>query len=109
MILPVKSIQSNQNLSIRAVAKLYDVRRETLRDRVAGRPARRDTPANQSSEPVFLVDTAINEPNVKIQRAISKWLALVRNTKAKYGILDDDTCNFDETGFMMGIIFAGMV
>jgi hypothetical protein len=42
-------------------------------------------------------------------RAISEWFALVRNTKVKYGILDDDTYNFDETGFMMGIIFAGMV
>ena len=29
--------------------------------------------------------------------------------KAKYGILDDDLYNFDETGFMMGIIFLGMV
>ena len=37
------------------------------------------------------------------------WNRLVRNTKAKYGILDDDTYNFDETGFMMGIIFPGMV
>jgi hypothetical protein len=40
---------------------------------------------------------------------ISEWFALVRNTKAKYGIVDDDIYNFDETGFMMGIIFAGMV
>ena len=40
---------------------------------------------------------------------IGPWFNLVRNTKAKYGILDDDTYNFDETGFMMGIIFAGMV
>jgi hypothetical protein len=28
----------------------------------------------------------------------------VYNTKAKYGILDEDSYNFDETGFMMGII-----
>jgi hypothetical protein len=27
----------------------------------------------------------------------------------KYGIVDDDIYNFDETGFMMGIIFAGIV
>ena len=31
------------------------------------------------------------------------------NIKAKYGIVDDDIYNFDETRFMMGIIFAGMV
>jgi hypothetical protein len=42
-------------------------------------------------------------------KVISEWFALVRNTKAKYGIADDDVHNFDETGFMMGIIFAGMV
>ena len=29
--------------------------------------------------------------------------------KAKHGILDDDTYNFDETGFMMGIIYVGIV
>jgi hypothetical protein len=29
--------------------------------------------------------------------------------KAKYGILDDDTYNFDETGFMMGMISTGAV
>jgi hypothetical protein len=42
-------------------------------------------------------------------KVISEWFTLVRNTKAKYGIVDDDIYNFDETGFMMGIIFAGMV
>ena len=42
-------------------------------------------------------------------KAISDWFRLVRNIKAKYGILDDDIYNFDETGFMMGIIFPGMV
>jgi hypothetical protein len=42
-------------------------------------------------------------------KVICEWFALVRNTKAKYGIIDDDIYNFDETGFMMGIIFSGMV
>jgi hypothetical protein len=28
---------------------------------------------------------------------------------AKYGVLDDDLYNFDETGFMMGVITASMV
>jgi hypothetical protein len=42
-------------------------------------------------------------------KVIGEWFALVRNVKAKYGIVDDDTYNFDEVGFMMGIIFAGMV
>jgi hypothetical protein len=30
---------------------------------------------------------------------ISPWFDLVRNVKAKYRILDEDTYNFDETGF----------
>jgi len=42
-------------------------------------------------------------------RIISEWFTLVRNVKAKYSIMDDDIYNFDEVGFMMGIIFAGMV
>ena len=29
--------------------------------------------------------------------------------KAKYGVLDDDLYNFDETGFMMGQIASSMV
>jgi len=37
------------------------------------------------------------------------WFDLVRNMRAKYGIQDSDFYNFDETGFMMGVICAGMV
>ena len=35
---------------------------------------------------------------------IQGWFDLVRNMKAKYGIQDEDTYNFDESGFQMGII-----
>ena len=38
---------------------------------------------------------------------VQSWFRLVENTKAKYGILDDDTYNFDESGFMMGVISTG--
>jgi len=31
------------------------------------------------------------------------------NTKAKYGILDEDTYNFDETSFIIGVIIPNMV
>ena len=40
---------------------------------------------------------------------IRGWFELVRNTIAKYGICDEDIYNFDETGFMMGIISTAMV
>ncbi|KAM5526450.1 transposase [Fusarium oxysporum f. sp. phaseoli] len=35
---------------------------------------------------------------------IRGWFRLVQNTIAKYGIRSDDIWNFDETGFMMGVI-----
>jgi hypothetical protein len=40
-------------------------------------------------------------------KIISPWFDLVQDTKRKYGILDEDTYNFDETGFTMGV--AGSV
>jgi hypothetical protein len=40
---------------------------------------------------------------------IEGWFGLVANIKAKYGILNDDTYNFDESGFMMGMISTGAV
>jgi hypothetical protein len=42
-------------------------------------------------------------------RLIEGWFELVRNTIAKYGILEEDFHNFDETGFMMGMISSTMV
>jgi hypothetical protein len=35
---------------------------------------------------------------------ISTWFKLVKDTKAQYGVHDDNIHNFDETGFQMGII-----
>ncbi|RYC79800.1 hypothetical protein BFJ63_vAg17317 [Fusarium oxysporum f. sp. narcissi] len=40
---------------------------------------------------------------------IRKWFELVQNMIAKYGIHTDDIYNFDETGFMMGMISTGKV
>ncbi|KAJ0124110.1 Uncharacterized protein HZ326_31474, partial [Fusarium oxysporum f. sp. albedinis] len=40
---------------------------------------------------------------------IRNWFRLVENTIAKYGIQSHDIWNFDETGFMMGMISSGMV
>ena len=40
---------------------------------------------------------------------IRSWFELVEQTKAKYGILDEDVFNFDEAGFMMGKIMAQLV
>jgi hypothetical protein len=35
---------------------------------------------------------------------IQTWFDLVRNTIVKYGISDQDIYNFNETGFMIGVI-----
>jgi hypothetical protein len=35
---------------------------------------------------------------------IGAWFKLVENTKARYGVHDDDVHNFDETDFQMGVI-----
>ncbi|EDN08103.1 conserved hypothetical protein [Histoplasma mississippiense (nom. inval.)] len=40
---------------------------------------------------------------------IRGWFNLVRNTIAKYGIAQEDTYNFDETGFQMGVIGTARV
>jgi hypothetical protein len=42
-------------------------------------------------------------------RVISPWFSLIQSVKEKYGILDEDTYNFDETGFMMGVITSQLV
>ena len=40
---------------------------------------------------------------------IGAWFRLVENMRAKYGVVDGDFYNFDETGFMMGMIAPRMV
>ncbi|EDO02756.1 hypothetical protein SS1G_05233 [Sclerotinia sclerotiorum 1980 UF-70] len=42
-------------------------------------------------------------------KLIGEWFRLVSNMRAKYSILDCDFYNFDETGFMMSIIYPGIV
>lgn len=42
-------------------------------------------------------------------QSINEWFRLVTNMRAKYGIQDQDFYNFDETGFMMGIISGSTV
>ena len=40
---------------------------------------------------------------------IQRWFDLVKATKEKWGILDNDIYNFDETGFIMGRILSQLV
>lgn len=42
-------------------------------------------------------------------KVLRDWFRLVKNTRAKYGIPDEDVYNFDETGFQMGIVGTAKV
>ena len=42
-------------------------------------------------------------------KIIQEWFSLVRNTVAKYGILEQDIYNFNEAGFVMGVIATAKV
>ena len=40
---------------------------------------------------------------------IGGWFSLLKNTIIKYGIVDADIYNFDETGFIIGVILTAIV
>ena len=40
---------------------------------------------------------------------IAAWFKLVEETLTAYGILNEDTYNFDKTGFMMGVAATSKV
>jgi hypothetical protein len=172
--LAVLAFKQGHISSVRAAAKAYDVPETTLRGRVKGLPARRDTvPTTRkltTTEELTLVEWVLsmdqrglaptydiirqmanlllqkrssqNQANPSTvgqnwaynfvrrhkalkskynrkydyQRAkcedpalIRSWFQLVRNTIEKYGILDEDIYNFDETGFQMGVISTAKV
>jgi hypothetical protein len=60
--------------------------------------ARRPEIKTQLSRPRDYRRILCSDPKV-----IEPWFGLVANVKAKYGILDEDTYNFDETGFQIGV------
>ena len=164
----ILSLNRRQIKTVRAAAQTFDVLRTTLRDRRAGKPARRDCQPNskkltQLEEEVVvshILDldqrgfpptyAAVRDMADKLlaargagqvgvhwprnfvkrtdslttrfnrtydrQRArcedavlITYWFKLVEETKAKYGICDEDVYNFDEAGFMMGKITTQLV
>jgi len=42
-------------------------------------------------------------------KIIQKWFTLIYNVKVKYGILNDNSYNFNETSFIIGIIIATII
>lgn len=90
-----------------------DMANQLLAARGAGQVGR-DWPRNFVKRSPALT-TRFNRPYDR-QRAlcedykvISEWFDLVRRIKATYGIVNEDTYNFDETGFLMGKISSQLV
>ena len=168
VILAIEAIRSNQKISCRAAARLYNVPEATVRYRMHGRATMADRrPKAQNLTaieeeviveyilhldargfPPLIGDMAAmanyilssrqarlvgkqwpyrfvqrrEELKTRFSRAydfqralcedpdaISAWFRLVNNMRAKYGVVDGDFYNFDETGFMMGMICPSMV
>jgi hypothetical protein len=166
--LAIYSIKAKQIQSEKRAASIYNIPRMTMRDRRAGKPARRDCQPNskkltQLEEEVivsYILDldrrgfaptyeavrdiadkllaargagqVGVHWPRNLVKRTdslttcfnraydrqralcedpalIRSWFELVEETKAKYGICDDDVYNFDEAGFMMGKITTQLV
>jgi hypothetical protein len=96
--------------SLDAVRHMAD---KLLDERGAGKVGKR-WPSNFVKRTDALT-TRFNRP-YDIQRAlcedrevIEPWFERVERTKARYGILDEDTYNFDEAGFLMGKISTQLV
>jgi transposase len=166
--LAITAIRSTDNLSCRKAARMYNVSKDTLTARMAGRLPPNATELRNRKLTTLEEDVVVQyvleldsrgyppcfsavedmanhilctkglpyigknwvyrfiqrRPELKgrftrvydLQRAlcedpelISKWFTLFKNICDKYGILDSDIWNFDETGFMMGIITPYMV
>jgi hypothetical protein len=168
ILLAIKAFQQNKNLSIRKVAWVYNVCRQTVQNRMKGMPLKADshngrhllTKSEENCFIEYILDlnnrgipprvTGVKDmanlllktrsdqqvgthwakrfitrrEELKTRRsraydfqralcedraAVDAWFNLVRNMKTKYGVEDGDFYNFDETGFMMGVICASMV
>ncbi|KFY79193.1 hypothetical protein V499_01785 [Pseudogymnoascus sp. VKM F-103] len=135
IILAIEALKNDPKLTERAAASIYNVPRTTLADRRARKLSRRDMTANgrkltNLEENVLLnriidlikrgfspqLEDIQDMANCLLRRALAKdpeiiraWFALVRNTIAKYGIVDSDIYNFDETGFNETRFLMGML
>ncbi|KFY68776.1 hypothetical protein V496_00801 [Pseudogymnoascus sp. VKM F-4515 (FW-2607)] len=101
ILLAINAIKQGQFQSVRAATALYDIPRTTLRNRIYRMASRRDSIPN-------LQKLTLYEESALV-RIIQEWFSLVRNTIAKYGILEQDIYNFDKAGFAIGVIATAKV
>ncbi|EMT73519.1 hypothetical protein FOC4_g10001484 [Fusarium odoratissimum] len=123
ILLALQALQNNPKLSLRRAASIYEVRYSILRDRKNGIQSRRDYIPNSRKlsdlEEQIIVQFILDldsrgfPSRLRFVEEMANSLLVDRNaspnTIAKYGIRSADIWNFDETGFMMGIIMSGMV
>jgi hypothetical protein len=168
MHLAILGLQQNQFQSEAVAARTFNISRDTLHRRRAGKPARRDCQPNSKKltqleeevvvrhilnldqrgfAPTYAAvrdmadkllaargagQVGVHWPRNFVKRTdslttrfnraydrkralcedpvlISRWFELVEQTKAKYGICDEDVYNFDEAGFTMGKITTQLV
>ena len=89
IILAIQALKRSQKLSIRSAARIYNVSETTLRERRAGRPARRDIAANSRKltdleesvivQHILELDSKGFPPRLSIIKDIANQLLATRN------------------------------
>nr|XP_001398056.2 transposase [Aspergillus niger CBS 513.88] len=103
LCLAVESIQKGHTKSIREAARVFQVPRSTLQDRLNGLKFRKDTRAN-SHKLTSIEEESLEKWIISLDQPIQMWFKRVQTAISTYGIVDEDIYNFDETGFAMGIL-----
>ncbi|KAH9233127.1 hypothetical protein K456DRAFT_53790, partial [Colletotrichum gloeosporioides 23] len=111
IILAIEAIRSarvaGQKLSVLRAAKTYGVPESSVRHRMNDRPRREHTQPERRF-PLRLAGVE-DMANLLLRARNGEPFALLHNMMAKYGIGEGDIYNFDETGFMIGVITALIV
>ncbi|KAM4067761.1 DDE superfamily endonuclease [Hirsutella rhossiliensis] len=108
VLLAVKAYQQGQFDSTHKATTAYDVPQSTVSGRL------RETalvqwvlPMDERGMPLTRGQETVGENWVRKcedPKTIQEWYDRVAMAKQKWGILDEDVYNFDETGFQMGVI-----
>ncbi|EDN94839.1 hypothetical protein SS1G_10714 [Sclerotinia sclerotiorum 1980 UF-70] len=110
ILLAIEAINKEQKLSIRKIAKLYNIPRIKIQRRMDSTTPRIESRANSYNlikleEEVliqYIIDIDKRGALCKDPKFIEEWFGLVSNIQAKYDIVDSDFYNFDEIGFIIG-------
>ena len=79
VILALEALKRDSKLSIRGAAKIFNVQRTTIQNRLTGKAARRDTPANSRNLTVLEEQTIVDYISELTTRAFPPRLARVED------------------------------